>query len=93
MVNIIVPMKINGYFPDEAGGMDLITECFSNDFELVAQYAAEYEAQRIRILNEVVAYWKKQVIRMLINDVQYTIFDSYVQLEKELIAHIDANFA
>lgn len=89
---MIVRIKMNGDFSDEAGGVDLSTECCLKDVELVAQCAADYEAERIRTRVEVVADWHQQVTRMLINDLQYNSFDAFVQLEKELISYIDTNF-
>lgn len=48
--------------------------------------------QRIRIRKDIVGDWKQQVTRMLVNDVQYTSYDDYVQLENELIEYINENF-
>lgn len=53
--NMIVRMQINSNLWDESCGMDLITEFYLNAFELVSQCTTDYEAQRIRNRNEVVA--------------------------------------
>lgn len=90
--NLIVRMQMNGDFRDESQGGDLITEIYNNDVQLASQSAINYEEQRIRIRDEVLADWQEQVTRMLINDVQYTSFDDFVQLEAELIEYVNSNF-
>lgn len=79
---MIVHMKMYGGFMEEAGGLDLIIDFYLNYVDLATQYAAEYKEQNNRISDELLAEWQQQVTRMLINDVQYTSFDAFVQLEK-----------
>lgn len=65
---------------------------YSNDIDLAAKTATDEESQRIRIRDEAMPDWQQRVTTMLINDVQYTSFDAFVQLEKEFIKYIDAKF-
>ena len=90
--NLIVRMQVNGDFRDEAGGSNLITEFYNTDVETAQQAAADYAEARNRIREEVVHDWHQQMVRMMINDVQFTSFNSFVELEDELIAHINDVF-
>lgn len=61
--------------------MDLIIEVYSNDIELAAESAAKYESQRMQTRDEVVEHWRRKVTMLIINDVQYIIFNASYNLK------------
>lgn len=67
---LIVFMQKNGYFCDEADGMNLITEFLESDEQRRIETVIEYDDNRIRIKSETLIDWDEQVVRWIVKDIQ-----------------------
>lgn len=63
-------MQKNGYFCDEADGMNLITELLESDEQRRIETVIEYDDNRIRIKSETLIDWDEQVVRWIVKDIQ-----------------------
>lgn len=85
--NDIVSMQQNGGFRDEAGGENVITEFLNDHGQAKTEAENEYKENRRCAQSEIGMDWEEHVVRWIANELQYTYFESSVELEAELIRY------